>query len=88
MMIPFDYLLDVCVEVLNKKPHNTVSPQACNQVTSETPATALTKQPFHSRYTGKLSKKLSSSRPAIPNIIEPRIVIICFMMIPCCDDVL
>jgi hypothetical protein len=47
MLIPFDYLLDVCVEDLNKKLHSTVMPQACNQVIVVTPATAPTKQPFH-----------------------------------------
>ena len=57
--------------VLNKKPHRIVIPQACNQVTSLTPATAPTKQPFHSMYTGQLSKKLSNRSPTIAITTAP-----------------
>ena len=57
--------------VLNKKPHRIVMPQACNQVTSLTPATAPTKQPFHSIYTGQLSKKLKSKSPTIAITTAP-----------------
>ena len=57
--------------VLNKKPHRIVIPQACNQVTSLTPVTASTKQPFHSIYTGQLSKKLKSKSPTIAITTAP-----------------
>ena len=50
---------------LNKKAQRTVSPQAWSQVTSATPATAPTKQPFQSRNTGYESKKLTNTRSAM-----------------------
>ena len=56
---------------LNRKPHRVVIPQACNQVTSLTPVTASTKQPFHSMYTGQLSKKLSNRIPAMLTTTVP-----------------
>ena len=56
---------------LNRKPHRVVIPQACNQVTSLTPVTASTKQPFHSMYTGQLSKKLSNRIPAMVTTTVP-----------------
>ena len=56
---------------LNRKPHRTVIPQACNHVTSLTEGTASTKQPFHSMYTGQLSKKLSNRTPTMAITIAP-----------------
>ena len=57
--------------VLNKKPHRIVIPQACNHVTSFTDGTASIKQPFHSMYTGQLSKKLKSKSPTIAITTAP-----------------
>jgi hypothetical protein len=53
--------------LLNRKEQRMLNPQACIQVTSYTPLTAGTKQPFHSIITGQLSKKLSR----IPTPISP-----------------
>jgi hypothetical protein len=58
-------------DVLNRKPHRIVIPQACNQVTSLTPATAPIKHPFHSMNTGQLSQKLSNRTPAIASTTVP-----------------
>jgi hypothetical protein len=58
---------------LNKKPDSTVSPHACNQDTSLTPAMAPTKQPFQSIYTGQLNKKLRASKPTRPRTTAPTI---------------
>ena len=81
-MIPLiDYLVFEIWE-LNKKPHSTVSPHACNQDTSLTPAMAPTKQPFQSIYTGQLNKKLRASRPAIPRTTTPTIPAIFSMIVP------
>jgi len=52
--------------VLKRKPQRIEIPQACNQVISLTTITASTRHPFHSMYTGQLSKKLISTRKKIP----------------------
>jgi hypothetical protein len=68
------YDLELTV-VLNNMPHKRFSPQACNHVTSLTPATAPTKHPFHSMYTGQLSKKLRATSPTRARTTVPIITV-------------
>jgi len=65
----FPYLLNEIEDSLNRILDRTKIPQACNQVISLIPGTALTKQPFHNIITGTDISKQNSTEAAKANEI-------------------
>ena len=62
--------------LLNKIPQSRLMPQAVVQSIVLTPVTAPTRHPFHSMNTGQDSRKLRSTRRAMPPMIVAMMFII------------